>query len=72
MILGFFVWAASCQMPNFENRTEFPWNKFDEKTLIRAQKRCGELYQQSPCVKKFIKTGERDYRVLCSGEKNNG
>jgi len=65
MIISLTLVAAMCPMPNFENRTNFPWNKFDEKTLIRAQVRCGELYRNSPCVKKFVKTGERDYRALC-------
>lgn len=49
------------------NLTPYPWNNFDKKTLQRAKKTCIVTYQS--CLKKLIKTGERDYRAIC-GEFN--
>ena len=55
-----------CLPATFINRTEFAWNKFDQQTFLRATKRCGELFENTPCVKQFIKTGKIDYQVVCS------
>lgn len=41
------------------------WNPDDQKHLDRARVRCGELYPDAPCVKKFEKVKELQYRVTC-------
>lgn len=60
--------AAVCQPPKLENKTKFPWNDFDKKTLKGAATRCGQKYPNSPCVKLFRKHGERDYSVICGAK----
>jgi hypothetical protein len=48
------------------NLTAFAWNDNDYKVLASAERVCRTQYSpQSPCVSKFIKQGEQDYRVLC-------
>ncbi len=47
------------------NKTRFPWNDFDKKTLSIAKVRCEKIYPGNPCVKQFIKFGKRDYNVIC-------
>ena len=66
-----FILAATLACPSIkmENKTSFPWNDFDYKNLKKAEKRCGELYKTSLCVKRFIKWGEKDYSVVC-GKKS--
>jgi hypothetical protein len=61
--------SLSCPNTIIENRTEFPWNSFDNQTLTKAKKRCGEKYKNSKCVKVFRKTGEQDYQVICGREE---
>jgi len=41
------------------------WNKFDQATLTRAMSRCSYFYKDSPCLKKFIKVKELQYRAIC-------
>jgi len=60
---------AFCPATKFENKTDLPWNEFDNKHYLTAKKRCGEIYQKSPCVKVFRKRSESDFSVIC-GESN--
>lgn len=41
------------------------WTKFDQVTLERAKTRCGYYYKNSPCLKRFIKVKELQYRAIC-------
>lgn len=41
----------------------------DAWTLKRAKVRCGQLYPNSPCVKKIEKKPGPHYNVTCSGAK---
>lgn len=70
MISLIMLLSSSCPETKMVNRTEFPWNDFDRQTLARAKKRCGELYENSPCVKLFIKRTANDYSVLCGRAKD--
>lgn len=49
------------------NLTSFPWNSHDKETLERARQTCKTdiRYADTPCLKRFVKTGERDYRAIC-------
>lgn len=60
--------ALKCGVPTVVNRTAV-WNNEDRLVLKTAVKRCGELFEDAPCVKKFIKTEIRVYRVICGGKK---
>ena len=57
--------GIQCVPTDMQNTSGFEWNEFDRQTYKVAQRRCGELYKNSPCVKIFRKWGERDYSVLC-------
>lgn len=65
---------VDCPGTQIELREGAEWLPEDNKVLIRAMNRCGELYPGSPCVKKFIKLGARDnvrYRVVCGGKNGS-
>lgn len=55
----------ACPITLMVNETKDPWNKEDFKVLNTANTRCGEIYQDSPCVKKFYKKEEQSYWVIC-------
>jgi hypothetical protein len=57
--------ALGCSEPHVENYTK-TWSKLDYQNLNIAIKRCPELYPNSPCLKRFIKKGERNYWAICS------
>jgi len=69
-MITFLLVAAlnGCPAVKMENKTKFPWNDFDKTSLRKAQSHCGMIYDRSPCVKRFIKWGERDYSVVCGGK----
>lgn len=55
------------------NTTYLPWTKEDQENLQFNRGRCVQLYADAPCLKKFIKKGERHYWAICgevSNEKN--
>ena len=58
-----------CQPVMIQNQTP-RWDPSDEKALIRANVRCGEIYPEAPCLKKFYKLDENRYSALC-GAKND-
>lgn len=62
---------SACPSTVIELREGAIWEVDDIKVFERAIQRCGELYKNSPCVKKIIKLGRRDntrYRVICGGD----
>lgn len=61
--------AFTCPVPKVVNTTKFPWNRHDEKTLSYANKRCGQVYKDAPCVTWFKKWGKQDYSVVCGGRQ---
>lgn len=55
-----------CASPILKNTTTYAWNAHDDEMTKLAQKRCGEIFKdRSPCLKEFVKIGERDYRAIC-------
>ena len=68
MIDFFMVIALSCSPVQMINETNEPWNDFDYQTLNNAKKRCGEIYPDAPCVKKFYKRPEQSYWAICGAE----
>jgi hypothetical protein len=68
MIELLLVLGLSCPTPKIINTSGYAWNDFDQQTLNRAKKRCGQLYPKSPCVKKFFKTEEITYQVICGAK----
>jgi len=56
-----------CPTPNIENHTT-EWTAVDKATLEKAIKRCGEIFPDAPCVKRFIKKEDQIYNVVCGGK----
>lgn len=57
-----------CAATIWINLTNFDWNDHDKKIYKRARDVCYTKYKDNPCVKKFIKSGKKSYRVLCGVE----
>jgi len=49
------------------NISGFDWDKHDKKIFKRAEYVCAndKRYEDTPCVRKFIKKEERVYNVIC-------
>lgn len=60
-----FLAALSCPATKIVNTSGYPWNKDDAAMLRQAKVRCGELYEDSPCLKLIKKYGFNDYSVVC-------
>lgn len=58
-----------CEMIILINCTTFAWNKHDYHIIERARVTCQNEYPNSPCIKRFVKRGERDYYVQCGQAK---
>jgi len=54
--------------PVMQNVSKDPWNDYDRKQMSMAEKRCGELYPDAPCLKLWRKFGIQMYTAIC-GEK---
>lgn len=53
-----------CPTTRVENKTDY-WTDQDAITLKRAKTRCGEIYEDSPCLKLFIKKDDYTYNAVC-------
>ena len=60
-----------CAVTLVINLSSEPINSQDEVNMGVAAKRCGELYKDAPCLKKFIKVEPLMYRAIC-GESEKG
>ena len=69
MKLLFILTTLSCPTTKVVNSSGLAWTKLDNQTLLRATKRCKELYVRSPCLKWFEKYDYQSYRAVC-GESN--
>ncbi len=67
MIYAFIVSTlVICPQVKIENHTDV-WTSYDQSVLDRSRIRCGEIYNDAPCVKRFIKKEEQLYNVVCVG-----
>jgi hypothetical protein len=60
----FIATAVLCPKTKIVNHTDF-WNATDRQSLVAATKRCGEIYEKSPCLTQFIKIEENLYQAVC-------
>lgn len=44
------------------------WNDQDQQTLDRAKQRCASIYEDAPCLKRFVKKEEDTYNAICGEE----
>jgi len=74
-VLFLAITLSTCPATLFINRTNQVWNKADGKVYRRVVKRCPEVYDDAPCVKRFIKKyssdgdGDITYWVICGAGK---
>lgn len=69
-MIALFIYAAlACPAVQMQNVTEFPWNDYDRSILDQFKVRCGQIYEDSPCVILFRKYGKQDYSIICGGKK---
>lgn len=60
--------ALICVLTTIVNKTS-TWTENDKKALKKAKVRCGQLYPDAPCLKRFVKLGENRYNALCGAKK---
>ena len=71
-----FFAVVTCSPTKVDNRIELNENmtKKDVDILVQAKKRCGQIYKDSPCVKRLIikkdDWGDRMYSIAC-GQKDH-
>lgn len=63
------ILALSCPEPLRQNVSGDPWNAYDKQEEQYCQKRCGELYDDSPCLKLFRKFEKQGYTCICGAKK---
>lgn len=68
MILLSALLILNCQTPEVTNETK-EWNQIDRTSLQTAINRCPELYNDAPCLKKFIKKSENNYWAICGARR---
>lgn len=54
-----------CQMVLMINLSNLPWNDHDTQIEKQAEIRCTQIYKDSPCLTRFVKTGNGAYQALC-------
>lgn len=59
------VLALSCPTVKIINTTKYPINERDRQIVKQCQRRCSQIYPDSPCLKRFEKYGEHDYNCIC-------
>lgn len=64
MIIQLIVAAALCKTPTLVGFKK-TLTQVDTAAIEQAQKRCGEIFADSPCLTKIIKIGEGNYRAMC-------
>jgi hypothetical protein len=64
MILGHV-----CTAITLENVSHEPWNAYDFDRMRYAVKRCGELYEDAPCLHLWRKFDKRQYTAICGAER---
>ena len=55
---------ALCGKPQIVNNTN-SWTLHDEEVLNRAKTRCGEIWKDAVCLKKFVKIETGRYMAGC-------
>ena len=61
--------VLQCPEPIISNMSGGPFEQIDATTFNFAKKRCAALFQQSPCLVKFIMYNDDGYGVICGKEK---
>jgi hypothetical protein len=71
MFLAALAQEAVCPETDVINESDAAWTDYDQQTLDHAKIRCGELYSESPCLKRFIKRTATSYHAVCGQAVNS-
>lgn len=63
-----FITLGACPKPVMINQSDEVWKDIDYENFEKAKVRCKEKFENSPCLKKFIKRQPLTYWVICGGE----
>lgn len=63
--MGTRLVARACPDTEIETHTPEAWSKADQAAYLTASDRCAQLYQYSPCLKKFIRVAQYQYWAIC-------
>jgi len=59
------LFILTCANTEISNTSGLKWNDHDNLILNVAKKRCASLYDDSPCLVKFVKTEKLNYHAIC-------
>lgn len=60
---------SSCPATVFQNDSKENWTRYDYEMYAVAQKRCGEIDENTPCLKLFKKYNIQQYTAICGEEE---
>ena len=55
----------NCPEPVVTSESNDPWNKIDQRNFESAIVRCGQKFEKSPCLKRFVKRDVQVYWAIC-------
>jgi hypothetical protein len=58
-----------CHDPKIVNTSGYTWTPHDSSVLDHAKVRCGEIWEDAPCLKVFYKKGQKNYAVVCGAKE---
>lgn len=58
-----------CALTIIVNLSTEMWNKADQEALDGVKSNCSKYYEDSPCLKEFIKKEPGVYNVICGKPK---
>ncbi len=64
-----FVLYVWCTIPEMVNNSRLPWTARDKEVMAQNSHSCERVKPQLPCVVKFVKVGELNYRVICGKKR---
>ena len=66
-----FVLYLYCPIPEMVNISAEPWTPRDKEIAAVNSSSCERVKPQLPCVVKFVKVGELNYRVTCGKKRGS-
>lgn len=66
--MGTRLVARACPETEIITHTFEDWSKADQAAYQTAADRCAQLYQYSPCLKKFIRVAQYQYWAICGAK----
>jgi hypothetical protein len=68
MLTLLVILSLSCPKTVVVNTTKEPWSDYDTEMLEYTKKRCGQVYEDAPCLKWFKKWDHQSYSGICGAK----